>query len=153
MQLLQAVVRLLAQQLLKIKPSEEKEVDVVLGEVAWSEGKLKDHMLFCKVRATNQCATSPKVGEVLSLASCYNQGATSQNWIFRRKGRVKIGKSKSQLPEPSSQGPIYLYYKKEYRWCCGRQFLAIWFEAPAVAWTWALPIKANNCSAWQHTFH
>jgi len=22
--------------------------------------------------------------------------------------------------------------------------------APAVTWTWALPIKINHCSAWQH---
>ena len=76
----------------------------MLGEVAWSEGKLKDHALFCKVRPTNQCGTSPNVGEVLSLASCYSQGASSQNWIFGRKGgELKIGKSKSQLSDPSWQ--------------------------------------------------
>ena len=53
--------------LLKNGRSEEKEVDVVLGEVACS--KIEGPPFLCKVRATNHCATSPSVGEVLSLAS------------------------------------------------------------------------------------
>ena len=83
-------------QLLDTGSSEEKEVQVALGEEAFvpkqtsilrcnTEGKRSP----CKVRATNQCATSPDVGEVLSLASCYNEGATSQTWIFGTKGDVK----------------------------------------------------------------
>ena len=43
--------------------------DVVLGDVACS--KHEGPPFLCKVRATNQCATSPMTGEVLSLASCY----------------------------------------------------------------------------------
>ena len=53
--------------LLKNGRSEEKEVDVVLGEIASSENE--GPPFLCKVRATNHCATSPSVGEVLSLAS------------------------------------------------------------------------------------
>ena len=71
-------------QLLKPRWSEEKEVDVALGEAACSKNE-GPHSL-CKVRATIQCATSPTTGEVLSLASCYNRDATFQNWTFGRKG-------------------------------------------------------------------
>ena len=39
--------------------SEEKEVDVVLGEVACS--KHEGPPFLCKVRATNHCATSPSI--------------------------------------------------------------------------------------------
>ena len=53
--------------LFKTGRSEEKEVDVVLGEVA--RPKMKDHLRFAKFALQNPCATSPSVGEVLSLAS------------------------------------------------------------------------------------
>ena len=53
--------------LFKTGRSEEKEVDVVLGEVACP--KMKDHLLFAKFVLQNPCATSPSVGVVLSLAS------------------------------------------------------------------------------------
>ena len=39
--------------------SEEKEVDVVLGEVACS--KHEGPPFLCKVLATNHCATSPSI--------------------------------------------------------------------------------------------
>ena len=39
--------------------SEEKEVDVVLGEVACS--KIEGPPFLCKVRATNHCATAPSI--------------------------------------------------------------------------------------------
>ena len=39
--------------------SEEKEVDVVIGEVASS--KKEGPPFLCKVRATNHCATSPSI--------------------------------------------------------------------------------------------
>ena len=45
--------------LLKNGRSEEKEVDVVLGEVACS--KIEGPPFLCKVRATNHCATSPSI--------------------------------------------------------------------------------------------
>ena len=44
---------------LKNGRSEEKEVDVVLGEVASS--KNEGPPFLCKVRATNHCATSPSI--------------------------------------------------------------------------------------------
>ena len=53
--------------LFKTGRSEEREVDVVLGKVAGS--KMKDPLLFAKFVLQNPCATSPSVGEVLSLAS------------------------------------------------------------------------------------
>ena len=56
----------------------------MLGEV--DSCKNERPTSLCKVRATNQCATSSTTGEVLSLASCYNQNAISQNWTFGRKG-------------------------------------------------------------------
>ena len=45
--------------LLKNGRLEEKEVDVVLGEVACS--KIEGPPFLCKVRATNHCATSPSM--------------------------------------------------------------------------------------------
>ena len=72
-------------QLLKPKWSEEKEVDVALGEVACSKNE-GPHSL-CKVRATSQCATSPTTGEVLSLASCYNRCHFSKMDFGRKGGR------------------------------------------------------------------
>ena len=54
--------------LFKTGRSEEKKVDVALGEVACP--KMQDHLLFAKFALQNPCATSPSVGEVLSLASC-----------------------------------------------------------------------------------
>ena len=68
---------------LKTGRSEEKEVGVVHGDVACS--KNEGPPFLCKVRATNQCATSSTTGEVLSLASCYNRDVASENWTFGRK--------------------------------------------------------------------
>ena len=48
--------------LLKNGRSEEKEVDVVLGEVACS--KIEGPPFLCKVRATNQWATSPSIASL-----------------------------------------------------------------------------------------
>ena len=88
-------------QLPKPRWSEEKEVDVALGEAACSKNEAP-HSL-CKVRATSQCATSPMTGEVLSLASCYNRDATSKLDVRKKKevdvvlGEVACSKLKDHL--------------------------------------------------------
>ena len=99
MQLLQTVVRFLVQphattkvQLLKVGSFEEKRgrwMLRLLKQLGLKE-KMKDHVGFCKVLSTNPCATSLKVDEVLSLASCYKQGATSQISNLQKKRKSML---------------------------------------------------------------
>ena len=66
----------------------EKEVDVVLGEVAGFQNE--GPPFLCKVRATNQCTSSPSVGEVLGLTSRSKQGATPQTGPSEEKAVVVV---------------------------------------------------------------
>ena len=58
--------------LLKNGRSEEKEVDVVLGEVA--RPKIEGPPSLCKVRATNHCATSPSIASPHAKGNFSNDG-------------------------------------------------------------------------------
>ena len=65
--------------------SEEKEVDVVLGEVACSKNEGPPSL--CKVRATNHCASSPSIADSLMLKPKCNfsnlNGRKKKRWMLR----------------------------------------------------------------------
>ena len=64
--------------------SEEKEVDVVLGEVACSKNEGPPSL--CKVRATNHCASSPSIASPHAKAKCNFSnlnGRKKKRWMLR----------------------------------------------------------------------
>ena len=70
--------------LLKNGRLEEKEVDVVLGEVACS--KIEGPPFLCKVRATNHCATSPSMASSMLKPKCNfsnRNGPKKRRWMLR----------------------------------------------------------------------
>ena len=80
---------------LKTGRSEEKEVDVVLGDVACA--KNEGPPFLCKVRAKNQCTTSPSIAWPHAQVQLLKTGRSEEKEVDGVHGEVACSKTENHL--------------------------------------------------------